>query len=590
MDVSSVKAKTINDANASTKTKSTAEALMGNFSAAVAERMKMSGQGVVDGSNQSNLTGGVNIKQDIAPEQKSEPQNTDVAARDDAPVRDRAEPAQDNSDDYARPVDHKDDAPRDTMKHNDDRGEVSQNDQGNDAPEQGQDQSGDQQASSDDGQNDQAQSGSDGEAADTADAAADATVQQASEGQNEAALAGVVDMVNKNGQNKGAETQAAAAQSGDKVREAVANPNAGMAKTDGGEDAGDVDLANLAGQKKDNNGAGTQQTQANLGQRTENNHNLQNDPSLKQQQAADLSAKVGKDQNLEVKVEVTKQSEKLVSQPNAGANVQASVTKDGEGLNQTNTTAAAKPMAAGPQAANSHNLGNQAGGQQGDAQQQAQQQLQMAQAEAAKNAGNTDTKAQTSQAAQHNLASGAAKVGGAEGASSTQGLNQPTGTQQTQQAAQQAKTNAQPQAQARAQVTEQVNVQIQKAIAGGMDKINIQLKPAHLGRVDIQLEMASDGRVTAVVSADNKDTLDLLKQDSRELEKAMREAGLQMNSGDLSFNLRENGENAQGGQETAGSGSGMGPLSNEPTLEELLEQSANGSPQIISDDRVDITA
>ena len=589
MDVSSVKAKTMNDANASTKQKTTAEALMGNFSAAVAERMKMSGQGVVDGSNQSNLTGGVNIKQDIQSEPKAEPQGTDVTARDDAPVRDRAEPAQDNSDDYARPVEHKDDAPRDAMKNNDDRGEVAQNDQGNDAPDQGQDKSGDQQASSDDGQTDQAQSGSGEESTEATDAAADATVQQASQGQNEAAMAGMVDAVNKGGQNKGAEVQAAAAQAGEKVREVAANANANMAQTDTGEDMGDIDLSNLAGQKKDGANTGTQQTQANMAQRTENNHNLQNDPSLKQQQAADLSAKVGKDQNLEVKVEVTKQSEKLVSQPNAGAAVQASVSKDGEGLSQSSTTAATKPMAAGPQAANAHNLGNQAGQQQGDAQQQAQQQLQMAQAEAAKNAGNTDTKAQAAQAAQHNAASGVAKVGGAEGTSTTQGLNQPTGTQQTQQTAQQAKTNAQPQAQARAQVTEQVNVQIQKAIAGGMDKINIQLKPAHLGRVDIQLEMANDGRVTAVVSADNKDTLDLLKQDSRELEKAMREAGLQMNSGDLSFNLRENGNNAQGGQETAGNGSGMGPLSNEPTLEELLETS-QGRPQIISDDRVDITA
>ena len=589
MDVSSVKAKTMNDANASTKPKSTAEALMGNFSDAVAERMKMSGQGVVDSSSQSNLTGGVNIKQDIQSEPKSEPQNSDVAARDDAPVRERAEPAQDNSDDYARPVEHKDDAPRDAMKHNDDRGETAQNDQGNDSSANDQNQSSDQQASSDDGQTDQAQSGSEGETTDTAEAAADATVQQASAGQNEAAMAGMVDAVNKGAQNKGAEAQVAAQQGGEKVREVTANQQANVTQTDGGEDMGDLDLANLAGQKKDGGTANTQQTQANMGQRTENNHNLQNDPTLKQQQAADLSAKVGKDQNLEVKVEVTKQSEKLVSQPNAGAAAQVAVSKDGEGLSQNTQATAAKPVAAGPQAANTHNLGNQAGQQQGDAQQQAQQQLQMAQAEAAKNAGNTDTKGQAAQAAQHNAASGVAKVGGAEGVSTTQGLNQPTGTQQTQQAAQQAKTDAQPQAQARAQVTEQVNVQIQKAIAGGMDKINIQLKPAHLGRVDIQLEMAGDGRVTAVVTADNKDTLDLLKQDSRELERAMREAGLQMNSGDLSFNLRENGNNAQGGQEAAGNGSGMGPLSNEPTLEELLETS-QGRPQIISDDRVDITA
>ncbi len=88
-------------------------------------------------------------------------------------------------------------------------------------------------------------------------------------------------------------------------------------------------------------------------------------------------------------------------------------------------------------------------------------------------------------------------------------------------------------------VTDQVNVQITKALKNGMDKINIQLKPAQLGRVNVSMELGHDGRVIAVVSADNKDTLELLQRDARDLERALQDAGFNMDQGSLSFNLRE---------------------------------------------------
>ena len=44
-------------------------------------------------------------------------------------------------------------------------------------------------------------------------------------------------------------------------------------------------------------------------------------------------------------------------------------------------------------------------------------------------------------------------------------------------------------------VTNQVAVQIQKAIGEGNDRISIQLKPAELGRVEVRLDVASDGLV-----------------------------------------------------------------------------------------------
>jgi len=62
----------------------------------------------------------------------------------------------------------------------------------------------------------------------------------------------------------------------------------------------------------------------------------------------------------------------------------------------------------------------------------------------------------------------------------------------------------------------------------------------------------------AVVTADNKDTLDLLRRDSSELQRALAEAGMDLDSGDLNFNLRgqenEMAEDSQGHDGTGGPG------------------------------------
>ncbi|MEE8548790.1 MAG: flagellar hook-length control protein FliK, partial [Alphaproteobacteria bacterium] len=96
-------------------------------------------------------------------------------------------------------------------------------------------------------------------------------------------------------------------------------------------------------------------------------------------------------------------------------------------------------------------------------------------------------------------------------------------------------------------VVDQLAVHIVKAAAQGMDKISIKLRPAALGHIEIQLELSHDGRITAVVTAEKSETLDLLQRDARGLERALQEAGLRTNSDSLNFNLR--GEGRDGGQE-----------------------------------------
>ncbi|HLB06823.1 MAG TPA: flagellar hook-length control protein FliK, partial [Alphaproteobacteria bacterium] len=60
--------------------------------------------------------------------------------------------------------------------------------------------------------------------------------------------------------------------------------------------------------------------------------------------------------------------------------------------------------------------------------------------------------------------------------------------------------------------TEQVVVHLAQAVKEGLDRISIHLKPAVLGRIDVELNLHHDGRVQAVVMAERPETLDLLQR------------------------------------------------------------------------------
>ncbi|OJX68570.1 flagellar hook-length control protein FliK [Magnetospirillum sp. 64-120] len=130
-------------------------------------------------------------------------------------------------------------------------------------------------------------------------------------------------------------------------------------------------------------------------------------------------------------------------------------------------------------------------------------------------------------------------VAGLNGASGTQAASK---TAQAQ-AAQAPRPQQMPQAK---EIMDQVKVQIAKSGANG-DTIKVQLKPVELGSIEVKLDVAKDGSVSGVVTADNKDTLAMLKNDSRTLEKALSDAGFKTDAGSLTFNLRGEGQsqNAQ---------------------------------------------
>jgi len=96
----------------------------------------------------------------------------------------------------------------------------------------------------------------------------------------------------------------------------------------------------------------------------------------------------------------------------------------------------------------------------------------------------------------------------------------------------------------------EVAVNIQRAAARGDDRIRIRLHPAELGQIDVRLKVGADGTVRAVIQVERPETLDFMQRDARGLERALQEAGLKTDSGSLSFNMRDKGEDGlqnQGG-------------------------------------------
>ncbi len=91
-------------------------------------------------------------------------------------------------------------------------------------------------------------------------------------------------------------------------------------------------------------------------------------------------------------------------------------------------------------------------------------------------------------------------------------------------------------------VSDQVSVNIQRAVGQGQDKIQIQLRPYDLGRIEVTMEMAKDGKMTAVITAEKQETLDMLKSDTNSLLQSLNNAGMQTDSSSLSFNLGNQGD------------------------------------------------
>ncbi len=292
-------------------------------------------------------------------------------------------------------------------------------------------------------------------------------------------------------------------------------------------------------------------------------------------QVAGLAKAIGDGNRAQVTVTVNNESQNLTSKPSQALTANTVLSAE-SGARQANS-----------QKTDTHTLGNSQNPT-------AQAQAQLAEAAQAQNQGAQGTQAGgvskgLAQVSSVSSASGnASQAGGGEGVANAGGSNS---TQQTQsQSAANQTDNAQKTFRTGHSMVEQISVKITKAILAGNDKITIRLRPANMGRVEVKMELSQDNHLTAIVTVDNRDTLEQLKNDSRSLQRALQEAGLQTNDGDLQFNMR--GQEGQD-QEAKGTSDRLSFDDEDlATLEaEIIDQpliAADGT--VISNGRVDIRA
>ncbi len=97
-------------------------------------------------------------------------------------------------------------------------------------------------------------------------------------------------------------------------------------------------------------------------------------------------------------------------------------------------------------------------------------------------------------------------------------------------------------------------VNIAQQAQAGAKRFDIRLDPPELGRLEIRLDVARDGRATAHLVVERAETLDLLQRDARSLERALQNAGLETSKDGLTFSLKD--------QQSSGSGNRQGDGNN----------------------------
>ena len=115
--------------------------------------------------------------------------------------------------------------------------------------------------------------------------------------------------------------------------------------------------------------------------------------------------------------------------------------------------------------------------------------------------------------------------------------------------------------------TDQVQVKISQALASNENSIKINLHPAELGSVNVNMNTDDQGNTKIHIIAEKTDTLNLLKQDSTHLVKSLSEIGVKADAGSLQFSLRG------GNQQNLAQGQTQGGAANDNSNQDNQQQS-----------------
>ncbi len=133
-------------------------------------------------------------------------------------------------------------------------------------------------------------------------------------------------------------------------------------------------------------------------------------------------------------------------------------------------------------------------------------------------------------------------------------------------------------------------VQISRNVDLGINRFQIRMDPPELGRIDVKLEIGKDGRITANLSVERPETLDLLQRDARALERALVDSGLNADKGSLNFSLKDQSTNEfTGFSRDADSGADSRQnAEDEATISSPINQTIAAYRSLISSTAIDI--
>lgn len=121
---------------------------------------------------------------------------------------------------------------------------------------------------------------------------------------------------------------------------------------------------------------------------------------------------------------------------------------------------------------------------------------------------------------------------------------------------------------------DQISIRLIHAVAEGKRAIQMHLHPAELGSIEVKMQWQGD-KLTAQFTVDRPETLQLLQREVPALERSLGQAGVNVDSGSLSFSLRQqqgNGKNGGEGFGQAAANAGFGDAGNPTAGEETLGQ------------------
>jgi flagellar hook-length control protein FliK len=82
-------------------------------------------------------------------------------------------------------------------------------------------------------------------------------------------------------------------------------------------------------------------------------------------------------------------------------------------------------------------------------------------------------------------------------------------------------------------------VEIAAHAQAGRNRFEIRLDPPELGRIDVRLDVDNSGNVTSRLVVERVETLEILRRDAGELQRALQDAGLKTSDNGLQFTLRD---------------------------------------------------